>query len=75
MTSSSRILLTGNMGYVGPGVVQHLRQTFPGAELIGYDLGFFAQCLTGADTPARVTAQPPGVWRCAPGTHAAAGRR
>lgn len=45
----SRILLTGNMGYVGPGVVQHLRQIFPNAELIGYDLGFFAQCLTGAE--------------------------
>ena len=45
----SRILLTGNMGYVGPGVVQHLRRTFPQAELIGYDLGFFAHCLTGAE--------------------------
>ena len=45
----SRILLTGNMGYVGPGVVQQLRQAFPGAELIGYDLGFFAHCLTGAE--------------------------
>jgi nucleoside-diphosphate-sugar epimerase len=44
-----RILLTGNMGYVGPGVVQHLRTVFPGAELIGYDLGFFAHCLTGAE--------------------------
>ncbi|WP_310395305.1 SDR family oxidoreductase [Hymenobacter sp.] len=44
----SRILITGNMGYVGPGVVQHLRQVFPHAELIGYDLGFFAHCLTGA---------------------------
>jgi nucleoside-diphosphate-sugar epimerase len=43
----SRILITGNMGYVGPGVVRQLRQTFPDAELIGYDLGFFAHCLTG----------------------------
>ena len=45
--ASPRILITGNMGYVGPGVVQHLRHAFPGAELIGYDLGFFAPCLTG----------------------------
>lgn len=45
----SRILLTGNMGYVGPGVVQQLRQAFPAAELIGYDLGFFAHCLTGVE--------------------------
>ena len=43
-----RILITGNMGYVGPGVVRHLRQEFPQAELIGYDMGFFAHCLTGA---------------------------
>jgi dTDP-D-glucose 4,6-dehydratase len=42
-----RILITGNMGYVGPGVVRHLRQTFPQAELIGCDMGFFAHCLTG----------------------------
>ncbi len=47
--SPLRILITGNMGYVGPGVVQHLRRTYPGAELIGYDLGFFAQCLTGTE--------------------------
>ena len=43
----NRILITGNMGYVGPGVVYHLRHQFPDAELIGYDMGYFAQCLTG----------------------------
>ncbi|SHJ59782.1 Nucleoside-diphosphate-sugar epimerase [Hymenobacter daecheongensis DSM 21074] len=42
-----RILITGNMGYVGPGVVRHLRQQFPQAELIGYDMAYFAHCLTG----------------------------
>jgi nucleoside-diphosphate-sugar epimerase len=35
------------MGYVGPGVVRHLRQQFPQAELIGYDMGYFAHSLTG----------------------------
>lgn len=45
--ASPRILITGNMGYVGPGVVRTLRQAFPGAELIGYDLGLFAHCLAG----------------------------
>ena len=44
---SPRILITGNMGYVGPGVVRELRQAYPNAELIGYDLGLFAHCLTG----------------------------
>ena len=47
MSNFTRILITGNMGYVGPGVVRHLRHTFPTAELIGYDAGYFAHCLTG----------------------------
>jgi nucleoside-diphosphate-sugar epimerase len=42
-----RILIVGNLGYVGPVVVQHLRNRFPRAELIGFDAGFFAHCLTG----------------------------
>src|SRR5580692_995938 len=42
-----RVLITGNMGYVGPVVVGHLRQRHPNAELIGYDSGLFAGCLTG----------------------------
>jgi nucleoside-diphosphate-sugar epimerase len=45
-----RILITGNLGYVGPVVVRHLRAALPQAELVGYDAGFFAHCLTGADT-------------------------
>ena len=40
-----RVLITGNMGYVGPVVVGHLRQRHPNAELIGYDSGLFAGCL------------------------------
>lgn len=41
-----RILITGNMGYVGPVVVRHLRQVFPDAYLAGYDRGWFGHCLT-----------------------------
>ncbi|HTV89709.1 MAG TPA: SDR family oxidoreductase [Stellaceae bacterium] len=44
-----RILITGNLGYVGPVVVRHLRRVLPQAELIGYDSGFFAHCLTTAE--------------------------
>ncbi|MBV1906179.1 MAG: SDR family oxidoreductase [Pseudomonadales bacterium] len=40
------ILITGNMGYVGPLVVAHFRKTFPNAKLFGVDLGFFSHCLT-----------------------------
>ena len=42
------ILVTGNMGYVGPLVLRRLRESYPGATLIGYDMGYFAHCLTGA---------------------------
>ena len=42
-----RILITGNMGYIGPIVVKHLRQRFPGVHLVGCDMGYFATCLTG----------------------------
>ena len=42
------VLITGNLGYVGPVVVRHLRQAYPDANLIGYDSAFFALCTTGA---------------------------
>jgi nucleoside-diphosphate-sugar epimerase len=41
-----KILITGNMGYIGPCVVKHLRSCYPDAELIGLDVGYFAGCLT-----------------------------
>jgi nucleoside-diphosphate-sugar epimerase len=41
-----KILIAGNMGYVGPSVVNQLRNSFPDAELIGFDIGYFAHCLT-----------------------------
>lgn len=41
-----KILITGNMGYIGPSVVRQLRETYPDATLIGYDMGYFARCLT-----------------------------
>src|ERR1041385_5247568 len=43
-----RILITGNMGYVGSILGRHLRHVHPGAELIGFDASYFAHCLTGA---------------------------
>lgn len=43
-----KILITGNLGYVGPGVVAQLRKSYPDAELIGFDTGFFAHCLTNS---------------------------
>jgi len=45
-----KILVTGNLGYVGPRVTAHLRAKFPQATLVGLDTGYFAHCLTGAET-------------------------
>lgn len=43
------LLVTGNMGYVGPVVSRHLRTRFPEATLSGVDTCFFGQCLTSHD--------------------------
>ena len=44
-----KILVIGNMGYVGPSVVKELRSSFPSGELVGIDTGFFSHLLTGSD--------------------------
>ena len=44
-----KILITGNMGYIGPCVVKRFRSSFPGARLIGYDMGYFADCVTNSE--------------------------
>jgi len=42
-----KVMITGNLGYVGPSVMKQLRQSYPSAYLVGMDLGFFEHCLTG----------------------------
>ena len=44
-----KILIVGNMGYVGPPLVRHLRRAHAGYELHGFDVGYFGHCLIGAD--------------------------
>jgi nucleoside-diphosphate-sugar epimerase len=44
-----KILITGNMGYIGPLVVNRLRTSHPGATLVGFDIGYFGNCVTGAE--------------------------
>lgn len=44
-----KILITGNMGYIGPCVVQRLRASYPDAILAGLDMGYFANCLTNVE--------------------------
>jgi len=41
-----RILITGTLGYVGGALTDHLRARFPAAELVGFDSGLFADCLS-----------------------------
>jgi len=43
-----RILITGNMGYVGPVLTRFLRDRLQEAELIGFDTAYFGHSLTGA---------------------------
>jgi nucleoside-diphosphate-sugar epimerase len=43
-----KILITGNMGYVGTEVTKYLRNSRPEATLHGFDNAYFAHCLTGA---------------------------
>ena len=44
-----KILITGNMGYVGPVLTALLRDSFKDAYIAGYDSGFYAHCLTAAN--------------------------
>jgi nucleoside-diphosphate-sugar epimerase len=44
-----KILVTGNMGYIGPSVINRLRISYPDATLIGFDIGYFGNCITGAE--------------------------
>src|SRR5262245_60226439 len=44
-----KILVTGNMGYVGPCVVEHLRAAHPDAVLVGLDTGYFGSALVVGD--------------------------
>jgi len=41
-----KILITGNMGYIGPILVNHLKNIYPDSTILGFDIGFFAQCIT-----------------------------
>ena len=45
-----RVLVTGNMGYIGPVLGKFLRRKLAEAELVGFDAGFFGHCLTAVET-------------------------
>ncbi|MEL6252020.1 MAG: NAD-dependent epimerase/dehydratase family protein [Bacteroidota bacterium] len=41
-----KVLITGNQGYVGPGLIKEFRKYHPEATLVGFDSGYFAKHLT-----------------------------
>ena len=41
-----KILITGNLGYVGAWLSRYLRAQYPHAYIAGYDIGYFQQCIT-----------------------------
>jgi nucleoside-diphosphate-sugar epimerase len=46
--SRMKILITGNLGYIGPVLTRHLKKTNVGHSITGIDTAFYAHCLTGA---------------------------
>ena len=41
-----KVLVIGNLGYIGPMVAKHFRTTHPGSLIAGYDIGYFIQNYT-----------------------------
>ena len=41
-----RVLICGNLGYVGPIVCKHLKLTRKNIRIDGLDMGYFASCVT-----------------------------
>jgi nucleoside-diphosphate-sugar epimerase len=44
-----RVLVTGNTGYIGPTLGHKLKENNRKIDLLGYDTGFFAHCLTATN--------------------------
>jgi nucleoside-diphosphate-sugar epimerase len=43
---NERILIIGNLGYIGPVAVKYLKEKHPNAFIAGYDIGYFTQNYT-----------------------------
>lgn len=44
-----KVLITGNMGYLGSVLVDYLRALYQDIQIIGYDTAFFGHCQTSVD--------------------------
>jgi nucleoside-diphosphate-sugar epimerase len=54
-----KVLITGNMGYIGPVLVDYLRAQHRDIQIIGYDSAFFGHCQINANVlpEAKISAQ------------------
>lgn len=41
-----KILITGNLGYLGSGIVKEFRSNYPDSEIVGFDIGYFSKFIT-----------------------------
>jgi nucleoside-diphosphate-sugar epimerase len=46
-----KVLVTGNLGYIGPYLGKYLKERYDNVDLIGYDAGFFTGSLTNQEEP------------------------
>jgi len=46
-----KILIAGNLGYIGPLVIKRLRSSMPNSTILGFDLGFFSHSLSSVSYP------------------------
>ena len=44
-----KVLITGNMGYLGPVLVEQISNSINNAKIVGFDSGFYAHSLTNCD--------------------------
>ena len=44
-----KVLITGNMGYLGPVLVEQISNSINNAKIVGFDSGFYAHSLTNSD--------------------------
>lgn len=45
INNKPKILIVGNLGYIGSELTPYLRKKYPSSQLIGFDIGYFSGCV------------------------------
>ena len=69
-----KILVTGNMGYVGPVAVRQLRESYPDATIVGIGHRILCPLSGNGNYPSRVPGRCAVFYRCATNTEGNARR-